>query len=158
MIDDFSKLNVDIFQVSKELLPIGKNNINVSAEIQNLIRSLEFKYNDYSSTKFISVKNLTTLYYPRFELDDRNSRKCYSCYMKPYMFKDKILPCKVNKIFSSLNNWSSEYSDLNKYNNIINKCGTMCDDCASIFENDLLYNVEKMIENNENISIYLIKE
>ena len=27
---------------------------------------------------------------------------------------------------------------VNKYKNITNKCGAECDDCASIFENDLL--------------------
>ncbi len=158
MINDFSKLNVDIFQVSKELLPINNNNNSVDIEIQNLIRHLESKYNNYNSTKFISVKDLTTLYYPRFELDERNSKKCYSCYMKPYLFKDKLIPCKVNKIFNDFENWSSNYSDLNQYKNITNKCGAECDDCASIFENDLLYTVENILKSNETDVVYLIKE
>ncbi|MGN1000746.1 MAG: hypothetical protein ACI4OG_02285 [Bacilli bacterium] len=158
MINDFSKLNIDIFQVSKELLPLYQENISVNIEIQNLVRNLELKYNNYNSLKFTSVKNLKELYYPRFELDDRNSKKCYSCYMKPYMYKDKILPCKVNKIFEDLNNWSSNYLEYNKYNDIINRCGTTCDDCASIFENDLLYNIEKILKNNNNVNIYLVKE
>ena len=121
MINDFIKLNVDIFQVSKELLPIDHNNKKVDIKVQNLIRNLETKYNNYSCTKFISVKDLTTLYYPRFELDERNSRKCYSCYMKPYLFKDKLIPCKVNKIFNDFENWSSNYFNFNKYKNITNK-------------------------------------
>ncbi len=158
MNNDFSNLNVDIFQVSKELLPINRNNIAVDIKIQKLIRRLESKYNDYRSTKFISVKDLRTLYYPRFQLDERNSRKCYSCYMKPYLFKDKLIPCKVNKVFDNLENWSSKYSDLKKYCNITNKCGIQCDDCASIFENDLLNNVENIFKNNKNINIYLVKE
>lgn len=158
MINDFSKLNINIFQVSKELLPLYKKNINVSVETESLIRKLELKYNNYSSLKFVSVKNLKELYYPRFELDDRNSKKCYSCYMKPYMFKDRILPCKVNKIFNDLDNWSSKYSTLNKYSDIINKCGVACDDCASMFENDLLYNIEKILESNNKVNICLIKE
>lgn len=158
MINDFTKLDVDIFQVSKELLPIDYTNETVDIKIQNLIRAMETKYNDYSDTKFISVKDLTTLYYPRFELDERNSKKCYSCYMKPYLFKNKLIPCKVNKIFNNFENWSSNYSDLNKYKNITNKCGTECDDCASIFENDLLYTVENILKNGENVNVYLIKE
>lgn len=158
MINDFIKLNVDIFQVSKELLPIDHNNKKVDIKVQNLIRNLETKYNNYSCTKFISVKDLTTLYYPRFELDERNSRKCYSCYMKPYLFKDKLIPCKVNKIFNDFENWSSKYFDFNKYKNITNKCGAECDDCASMFENDLLYTVENILKNNETVDVYLIKE
>lgn len=158
MINDFIKLNVDIFQVSKELLPIDHNNKDVDIEIQNIIRNLEIKYDSYNSTKFISVKDLTTLYYPRFELDERNSKKCYSCYMKPYLFKDKIIPCKVNKIFNDFETWSSNYFDLDKYTNITNKCGVVCDDCASIFENDLLYTVENILKNNEDVDVYLMKE
>lgn len=158
MINDFSKLNIDIFQVSKELLPINHNNENVDIKIQKLIRHLEKKYDNYNSTRFISVKNLTTLYYSRFELDERNSKKCYSCYMKPYLFKDKIIPCKVNKIFNNFESWSACYSNLNKYKNITNKCGTECDDCASIFENDFLCIVEDILRTNKNVNIYLMKE
>lgn len=158
MINDFIKLNVDIFQVSKELLPIDHNNKDVDIEIQNIIRNLEIKYDNYNSTKFISVKDLTTLYYPRFELDERNSKKCYSCYMKPYLYKNKIIPCKVNKIFNNFETWSSNYFDLDKYTNITNKCGAECDDCASIFENDLLYIVENILKNNETLDVSLIKE
>ena len=46
----------------------------------------------------------------------------------------------------------------NKYNNIINKCGVTCDDCASIFENDLLYDIENILKSNNDIEIYLVKE
>lgn len=157
MINDFIRLNVDIFQVSKELLPIDCNNKKVDVKIQSLIRNLESKYNDYNYTKFISVKDLTTLYYPRFELDERNSRKCYSCYMKPYLFKNKLIPCKVNKIFNDFKNWSSNYFDFSRYKDVTSKCGAECDDCASIFENDLLYTVENILKNNKNADVYLIK-
>lgn len=158
MINDFAKLDIDIFQVSKELLPLHKNNEEVNKDIQKLVRNLELKYNNYNLIKFISVKSLNELYYPRFELDERNSKKCYSCYMKPYMYKDKILPCKVNKIFENLDNWSANYLENNKYDEIINKCGATCDDCASIFENDLLYDIENILESNNDIEIYLVKE
>lgn len=158
MINDFAKLDIDIFQVSKELLPLHHNNKKVNTEIQKLVRDLELRYNNYNRVKFISVKNLNELYYPRFELDERNSKKCYSCYMKPYMYKDKILPCKVNKIFENLNNWSANYLENNKYDEIINKCGATCDDCASIFENDLLYDIENILKSNNDIKIYLVKE
>lgn len=158
MLNDFVKLNVDTFQVSKELLPINKVNSKVDTKTQQLIRDLELKYYDYYPIKFISVKDLTTLYYPRFELDDRNSKKCYSCYMKPYLFDNKILPCKVNKVLDNLNEWSSDCFNLNEYNNIIKKCGIKCTDCASIFENDMLYNVENIIKNYENTKFYFIKE
>lgn len=158
MINDFAKLDIDIFQVSKELLSLHQNNKKVNTEIQKLVRNLESKYNNYNWIKFISVKNLNELYYPKFELDERNSKKCYTCYMKPYMYKDKLLPCKVNKIFKNLDSWSANYLENNKYINIINKCGITCDDCASIFENDLLYDIENILKSNNDINIYLVKE
>lgn len=155
MLNNFSDLNVDIFQVSKELIPLGKNNIKVQNNIQRLIRTLETNYNNYEKTKFISVKNISTLYYPRFELDERNSRNCYVCNMKPYLYKDKLLPCKVGKIFENIDEWSSEYYNTEKYFSIIEKCGKSCDDCASIFENDLLNDIENIKKQNKDISIYL---
>lgn len=158
MINDFYDLNIDIFQVSKELIPIGCENIEVDNDVQNVIRNLEKKYKDYTKIKFISVKDLTTLYYPRFELDERNSKKCYSCYMKPYLYGDKILPCKVKKIFDNLDEWSSSYLEINEYEKVISKCGGQCDDCASIFENDLLYDVETIIKNNVDVNFDLIEE
>lgn len=158
MIKDFSKFNVDIFQVSKELQPFGCDNKMVDTEIQNMVRNLESKYNSYNFTKFVSVKDLSTLFYPRFELDERNSRICYACRMKPYLYKNSILPCKVNKIFADLDNWSSIYFEHKKYSDIINKCGIQCDDCASIFENDFLSDIENIVSNNEFVNFCLIKE
>jgi len=158
MVNDFSKLNVDIFQVSKQLIEINGENIKVNEDVQKIIRNLELKYSSYNNCKFISVKDINFLYYPRFELDERNSKRCYACYMKPYLFKNKILPCKVNKIFLNLNDWSVNYLDNDKFNNIMDKCGIYCDDCASIFENDLLNDVENIINNNENVCIFLKKD
>lgn len=145
-LNDFSKCNVDIFQVSKELLPIGIDNENVDINIQKKIRNLENKYYSYDTIKFISVKDISTLYYLRFELDDRNSKKCFACKMKPYLFNKKILPCKVQMIFENLELWASDYNNIKKYKDVVKKCGISCSDCASIFENDILYDVEKVLK------------
>lgn len=145
-LEDFSKYDVNIFQVSKELLPLELENIEVDVNVQKIVRELEKKYNSYSRTKFISVKDISTLYYPRFELDERNSKRCYACKMKPYLYNDMILPCKVRKIMNNLDKWSNKYNEVNKYNKIVTNCGTKCDDCASIFENDVLNEIEILLE------------
>ena len=141
-IKDFSKLRVDIYQLSKELIPIGIANIGVPKKYADVIRNLEAKYND--SFKFISVKNLNELYYPRFELDSRNSRNCYACRLKPYLYNNFILPCKVNNVISNLDYWGVEDFNIFKFN----KCGIECDDCASIYENDILNEIYNVIKDN----------
>ena len=156
MIDDFSKVGVDIFQVSKELIPLNVENISIDKKMQMVIRNLEQKYNSYDKCKFISVRDISTLYYPRFELDERNSRMCYASMMKPYLYLDRLLPCKVAKIFSNMDDWQLDYNDDVKYNFVLNKCGVSCSDCASIFENDLLSDVEQ-ISKNRHVNIFLKK-
>lgn len=158
MICDFSKNNVDVFQVSKELIPLDSDNIDVDKKYQDIIRKLEHIYAHNNGCRFISVKNLTTLYYPRFELCDKNSKKCYAARMKPYLYKDRLIPCKVSNVLSNLDDWSLNYADDLEYERIIEKCGLTCNDCASIFENDLLHDVERIsTEKNAQISIRLVK-
>lgn len=157
VINDLSDLNVDIFQLSKELIPLNMKNEDVEIDIQNNIRNLEKKYNGKNGIKFISVKDLTCLYYPRFELDNRNSRTCYACRMKPYIKNNLIIPCKVNKIFDNLEDFSTNIENYHeKYESIKSRCGIECDDCASIFENDILTEIEKEIINN-NINEFIIE-
>lgn len=149
MIDNFIEVGVDIFQVSKELIPLDTENIPVTIKHQNIIRDLEKKYCCPNKCQFISVKDISSLYYPRFELDERNSRICYASKMKPYLYNNNLLPCKVSKVLSNINKWQLNYDNSNKLNSVLEKCGASCDDCASIFENDLLYAVEKIININK---------
>ena len=130
---DFKEI-VDVFQISKELIPINvNNNPKIEESIQKKVRELEKKNNI-----FISVKDLTTLYYPRFELDERNSHKCFVYYLKPYILDNKLLPCKVNKVIQNINDWSMENESLRIKKNDDKNYGENCKDCASIFENDIL--------------------
>jgi|GEM_PF-1848633 len=155
----FNELKIDIFQLSKEL--ISSNNIDnpsVSKEIQDNIRYLENKYSEAPRTRFISVKDLTTLYYPRFELDERNSSKCYACIMKPYLLKDKFLPCRVNKVINNIDDWYVSNLDACVKETNILKCGASCDDCASMFENDILHEIENIIEKHKGENIDFILE
>ena len=143
----FNKYNIDIYQLSKELQPLDKVNIQIDSKYEKEIRRLEDKYSN-----FISVKNLKELYYPRFELDERNSRNCIACHLKPYLFNDILLPCKVDKMIKKMDEWGIK--DLNNLNKL-NRCGIECDDCASIYENDILNEILKIIKNKENIEVYL---
>ena len=156
ILNDLNNLKVDIFQISKELQPLNRDNIMVDLEVQNNIRELEKKYNTYEKTKFLSVKDITCLYYPRFILDERNSKICYACRMKPYFKGNRLLPCKVKKITNSLDSWSSSLDvDITDYNSKIKKCGNECDDCASIFENDILCDIEDVLCHNEDADVLL---
>lgn len=125
--------NVDIVQISKYLIPTNcKINPKVSYDVISKIRNLE-----RLNKSFVSVKELKTLYYPRFELDERNSHKCYVWYLKPYIKDNCILPCKVNKVIKDIDYWKvREILSDNNSNKM--KYGEKCDDCASIFENDTL--------------------
>lgn len=155
----FENLNIDIFMVSKELIPNNAiDNPLVPQKIQDNIRYLENKYNSALGTRFISVKDISTLYYPRFELDERNSRKCYACIMKPYIYKEKFLPCRVNKVITNMNDWYvSNLDNIIKEDNL-SKCGIKCDDCASIFENDILNEIETIIKKHKEKNIKFILE
>lgn len=132
---DFKKHNVDVYQISKALLPLYKKNINFPNDKEKIIRKLEKTYNGFEDIKFISVKDLSVLFYPRFVLEERNCKKCSACFLKPYLYDEYILPCKVNKILKNMKQWGE-----NNYINLDKFCdyGSNCDDCASIFENDLL--------------------
>lgn len=150
-IEDFKKSNVDIFQLSKELLPIGQENIIIDDKYEIIIRKLE---KEYSSAPIIfkSVKNLKELYYPRFELDERNSRKCYACRLKPYLYNKTLIPCKVIEKINNISLWGIE--DFNDLANFY-KCGIKCDDCASIYENDILNEINDVIKDIDDIEIII---
>jgi len=143
----FNKYNIDIYQLSKELQPLDKVNIQIDSKYEKEIRRLEDKYSNFKS-----VKNLKELYYPRFELDDRNSRNCIACHLKPFLYNDILLPCKVDKMIKKIDEWGiKDLNNLDKFN----RCGIECDDCASIYENDILNEILKKIKNKKNIEVYL---
>lgn len=139
-----TKDNVDVIQISKELIPLNcKENPQISKETIRAIRNLEA-----SNEKFISVKDLSNLYYDRFELDERNSHKCYVWYIKPYIQDNYILPCKVNKVITNIKNWKVKDILASTNTNNTKKYGKKCDDCASIFENDTLAEITKFYNND----------
>lgn len=154
VIKKLKKLSIDVFQVSKKLISLNENNINIDSSIENYIRSLEKKYNIFK-TKFISVKDLSTLYYPRFELDKHNNRKCLACLMKPYIDGKYLIPCKVNKMINNKFKYGILLNNLDYYEEKFKNYGKDCSDCASIFENDSLGNISEML-NNDNIKMELL--
>lgn len=144
--------NIDLFFLSKELLPINfKQNIKFNK--QKRIRYLENKY----LNRFKSVKNLNTLYYDRFCLNNNNSKKCFVCRLSPYVIADKLYPCKVSKILENYCLGKLSNIDKNSQKFILDKCGKTCDDCASIFENDFLFRVEQFMNkcHSKKIRFYL---
>ena len=78
--------------------------------------------------------------------------------MKPYLYKDKIIPCRVNRVINNINDWYVSNLDNIVKENHISNCGFNCDDCASIFENDLLNEIDKTIKNHKGERIEFILE
>ena len=146
-IKDFKNIDVDVYQLSKELISLGKDNVLLEDSYEKKIRQLERKYSNMP-TAFISVKNLKELYYPRFELEERNSHNCYACHLKPYLYKDTLLPCKVSKVM----NWGiTNLEDKSLWK----QCGKECDDCASIYENDMLDKIHSIIKDKDSFKIII---
>ena len=136
LIKDLKEL-VDVIQISKELMPINvEKNPKIDNETQKHIRKLE-KTNEC----FVSVKDISTLYYPRFELDERNSHKCYVWFLKPYIKGNILLPCKVNQVINNIESWKVKDISAKNNKNNVKKYGEECKDCASIFENDILSDI-----------------
>ena len=155
---DFENLSVDIFQVSKTLLPLGAENKNVLIETQTLVRELEQQFDKNAKTTFLSVKDLTILFYPRFEIDERNSRKCFACRLKPFVFDKLVIPCKVEKVLQDKNKWKVADVFGNVNEEIFDLVGITCDDCASLFENDILSKIEDILLQYPNANLKIISE
>ena len=152
----FQKFGVDIFQVSKELLPVGKENVSVSDDVQQEVRRLEKLYDKNSQTTFLSVKDISILFYPRFEIDERNSKKCFACKLKPCMIDDLVLPCKVQEVVSNQKKWFM-HDFAGVQNETANELvGKTCTDCASLFENDTLSKIEEILLKNQIRNIKII--
>lgn len=128
--------------------------------MQRQIRSLQKTYDGANGIKFVSVKNLSTLFYPRFELDERNSKNCYACVLRPYVYNGCTLPCKVKKMLQSKERYKTYDMASQTARKSFEEFGRDCDDCASIFENDFLESINKIIGNNdvEKLLFVIVKE
>ncbi len=148
---DFNIIGVDIFHLSKKLLEGGEKNKNVPKKYIDKIENLKSNKEIVKNIKFIVVKDITTLFYPKFEIDERNSRCCYACKLKPYLYGKYLIPCKVDKVINNIQKWGLDNLDeINKFDNY----GIECDDCASLYENDILDFInKKKLSNNVEITL-----
>lgn len=159
VVNDLNEENISIFQVSKELLPIKQKNKRIDNSVEIALRHLESKYKKTTKTRFVTVKNLSTLYYDRFTLNENNSRHCYAAQLKPVLFKDKVLPCKVNCVLKNKEFWDlNEIEQTNDQNSFLKKYGINCSDCASIFENDSLNEFEKFCDEKFDIKFKVLDD
>ncbi len=129
------KLNFDYVLFTKNLLPDGIKNENIDLDIKYKLSKIKYKLEN-ENFKVKLVKDFTTLYYPLFKLDKRNTRNCYASKVCNYLIDGKLYPCATRQIVScniSLDNSKSK-----------NYIGTKCSDCASIFENDYLEQIYKI--------------
>lgn len=128
------KMQFDYVLFSKELIPEGQENIKIDPNIKYKLFKIKHVLED-EKFKIKLVKDLTTLYYPLFTLDDRNTKKCYASKVCNYLIEGKLYPCATKQILA--NNVLIENVESKKY------IGTKCLDCASIFENDYLDKILK---------------
>ncbi len=128
-------LKFDYVLFSKELMPKEGNNIKISPMVKYNLFKIKHKFED-ERFKIKIVKDLTTLYYPLFTLDERNTKKCYASKVCNYLINGRLYPCATQQILKD--NVLLEDEDSKNY------IGSKCSDCASIFENDYLEQILKL--------------
>lgn len=137
-VKELKKMQFDYVLFSKELITEGKQNIKIDPIIKYKLYEIKYKLEN-EKFKIKLVKDLSSLYYPLFTLDNRNTKKCYASKVCNYLIDFKLYPCATKQILTNeilIKNVESE-----KY------IGTKCLDCASIFENDYL---DKIFKNGFN--------
>ncbi|MFH1590825.1 MAG: hypothetical protein ABIC95_02765 [archaeon] len=150
-------IGVDILQVTKELQPDAvKVNPEVSESLQKELRELASQYaGEDGGMRFIHVKDISTQYYPKFTIDNRNTQNCYSGAMKPFILGDTVFPCFVNPIISDPETWAygtvgdrANLFSSSQAQKIRKNAGARCSDCANIFENDFLSQMEQALKSS----------
>lgn len=129
------KLKFDYILFSKKLLSAGDMNVKIEPMVKYELFKIKYKLED-EKFKIKIVKDLTTLYYPLFTLDERNAKKCYASRICNYLINGKLYPCATKQILKD--NVLLEDEEAKKY------IGFKCSDCASIFENDYLDQILKL--------------
>ena len=139
-------VGVDVFQISKSLLPVNAVNQPLSEQLQSKLHALP---SQCGNMKIWLVKDVSTIWYDRFEIDNRNSHICYACWMQPYLIGNRIYPCKVNNVIHNFEKWSTKIGMIDEYVTVIKQCGRTCTDCASIFENDSMNYITSVLREYE---------
>lgn len=128
-------LKFDYVLFSKLLISDGQENIKLDNNIKYDLFKIKHDFED-EKFKIKLVKDLSSLYYPLFTLDERNTKHCYASKVCNYLVNGKLYPCATKQILN--NDISMENPDSKKY------IGAKCSDCACIFENDYLDNIFKI--------------
>lgn len=122
-------LGFDYILFSKVLLKDGIENLSIDEEVKYKLYKIKHTFED-KTFKIKLVKDLTTLYYPLFTLDSRNTKHCYASKVCNYLIDGKLYPCATRQILKD----NVLLEDESSKNYIVSKCI----DCASIFENDYI--------------------
>ena len=124
----------DYVLFSKILLQKDQENVKLDYSVSQKLHELKYKLED-ANFKVKLVKDLSTLYYPLFMLDERNSKTCYASKVCNYLINEKLYPCATKQILDDNVLLESDYGK--EY------IGKKCLDCASIFENDYINEILK---------------
>lgn len=127
-------IGFDYILFSKELIAEGQQNVQLDTSVKYILHKIKYDLED-ENFKIKLVKDLSTLYYPLFTLDERNSKNCYASKVCNYLIDGKLYPCATRQIIND--DISFENQDSKNY------IGTKCLDCASIFENDYIDEILK---------------
>ena len=119
----------DYVLFTKVLLPKGMENVSIDGDVKYKLHKIKHDFED-KTFKIKLVKDLSTLYYPLFTLDSRNTKHCYASKVCNYLIDGKLYPCATRQILKD--NVLLEEEKSKDY------IGTKCLDCASIFENDYI--------------------
>lgn len=156
--DLLANLKVDHVIISKQLLPIGEQNQEVLPEIADEINFIknQYKNNFYLKT----VRDFSKIYYDRFMLDKRNHKVCYMYKFCPSITNGRFYPCQSTQVLTDEKYLYNQKNLVNSFNaegqkGLEKTILSTCKDCANIFENDLLFEVETIIKEYGNINAYL---
>ena len=69
-----------------------------------------------------------------------------------------VIPCKVDKVLNNLEKWKCSDFDGKTNTAVFRMVGKECDDCASLFENDILTEINKVLTKHPTAKLKIISE
>ncbi len=135
----------NLFHVAKRL--VKDNNPNLSeVEKENI---LNLKRLESECFKVIIPSSLDRIYAEKFKIDSLfgNSRDCLFSKYRIVLHKEKFYPCCTKRILDQ---------DIFGKEDVLKPCERReCDDCACIYENDMISDIEKEIKTIKNYKFAL---
>lgn len=136
----------DLFHVAKRLVKNNNNSKLSEGEKENIMDLKRFESKHF---KVIIPSSLDRIYAEKFKIDSRfgNSRDCIFPKYRIVLHKEKLYPCYTKKVLNQ---------DIFGKEDVLKQCERReYDDCACIYENDMLSDIEKEAKTFKNYKFAL---